>query len=94
MRNTEFELTDFNKKTRAIDFQEIPTPIRSNVLRLLNHHHSDQDASSSQQNVYCWLYIDPLSTFTLVWNLIFLLIFYLVELQISLCLAFGPSFFD
>lgn len=44
--------------------------------------------------MYCWFYIDPLSNFTLLWNLIFLVVFYLVELQISLCLAFGPAFFD
>lgn len=44
--------------------------------------------------MYCWFYIDPLSNFTLLWNLIFLVVFYLVEIQISLSLAFGPTFFD
>ena len=37
MRNTEVELTDFNKRNAPIDFQEVPPNIKKNVLRLLTH---------------------------------------------------------
>ncbi len=42
----------------------------------------------------CWLYINPHSKRILIWNLLYLTVFYLVELQISLSLAFGPHFFE
>jgi len=37
--------------------------------------------------------MDPLSKTTLYWNIIYLFIFYIIQMQISLTLAFGPTFF-
>lgn len=51
------------------------------------------DPQFQNVNEYFWLYFNPLSTFVLVWNSVFILIFYIVQLQISLSLAFGPLFF-
>ena len=38
------------------------------------------------------LYIDPQSKRVFIWNVVFIIVFYLFELHISLSLAFGPRF--
>lgn len=68
--------------------------MQETVKRLLEQESLSDRGRAEQGNVYCWVYIDPLSTFALLWSLTFIVIFYLVELQISLGLAFGPTFLD
>jgi len=41
---------------------------------------------------YSIFYISPLSKFTLVYNLIYFLLFYFIQVHICLVIAFGQSF--
>lgn len=44
--------------------------------------------------IYRLFYVDPLSTFNTLWNIVIIFSIYLFEIQISLTLAFGPDFWN
>jgi hypothetical protein len=52
------------------------------------------ELGESKSNDRWQLYIDPHSTPIFIWDALYLVIFYLIQLQISLSLAFGVTFFE
>lgn len=63
------------------------------VLRLLNGEDKNANVAKKVKNEQLWLYFSPQSSFVLVWNLAFIVLFYWIELQISVAVAFGVTFF-
>lgn len=90
----EFEMADFNAADRMIDFSSISPALQQTVKRLLDEESQSGYTEEKGPGYYCWFYIDPLSPFALFWNLLYMVFFYLIELEISLALAFGSSFLD
>ena len=87
-------MADFNAQSKLIEFESISPALQQTVKRLLDEESQVGEKEEGGAGYYCWFYIDPLSSFALFWNCLYMVFFYLIELEISLALAFGPSFLD
>jgi hypothetical protein len=61
-----------------------------NIMNLLGRHPA-RPANLSLPT-YSLFYISPLSTFTLVYNLLYFLAFYFMQIHLPLIITFGQSF--
>ena len=73
---------------------DIDDHTRDKVLRLLDRVGYQLTTPIDEDNHQLWLYIDPLSRPILAWNIFFLLVFYMLQLQLQLSITFGPRFFE
>ena len=88
-----YEMTEIKKQKPPTKLEELDEETREDVLRLINRESYEMRRwVKSDEEISC-LYIDPQSTLGIVWALLFMVVFYLTEVQISLELAFGPTFF-
>jgi hypothetical protein len=78
----------------APDLGVLENNTRRKVLQLLNKEGEELVNKQEQEESRGRCYIDPLSGFVMGWDLAFLALFYCLQMQISLSLAFGPGFFE
>jgi hypothetical protein len=59
-------------------------------MKLLGQHPTPKP--NLHMPTYSIFYLSPMSTIILIYNLIFFVLFYFIEIQLSLFIAFGQSF--
>ena len=85
-------MNPINESTISLDV--LSSDMKRNVTRLLGREVYELSAKKGAKQRRVWIYIDPFSPWVLTWNIIFVVVFYFIELQISWELAFGPYFFE
>ena len=83
-----------NKASPIPTLGSLDQPARRIVMQLLNREIEELSTAPNKEETRFIMYISPTSTAVKVWNTLFLVLFYVVQMQISLSLAFGPHFFE
>ncbi len=87
-----FEMISFNcsESDETVDLEELNERSLPNIMKLLGRHPAQP--VNLTLPTYSLFYISPLSTFTLLYNLVYFLAFYFMQIHLPLIITFGQSF--
>ena len=69
---------------QTMQLNKLNTDMKQNVVRLLGREVYELEGRKGRSYNRLRLYVDPFSSWVLIWNILFVFVFYCIELQISL----------
>ena len=80
------------RQDQAMSLADLEPMTKEQVYRLLDRESYKLENPVNKVSKRWAIYVDPMSGILFAWNLLFLLVFYGIQLQLSLAIGFGPDF--
>ena len=81
-------------KAKQMTLDDVANHLFEKIFTITHEHYGLEGKNSKKLSVYSLFYIDPTSARIGIWDFIIIFVAYFIIFQISLTIAFGPTFWD